>query len=103
MKKNSQLSRQDNSLVLQGRLTYQTVNDIFRHFKHELEAGIDKLDCGAVGECDSSAVSFLLACHRLAGKRDINLEISGLSEQILSLARLYEVDNLLVPKPAGKP
>jgi len=40
-------------------------------------------------------ISLLLACRRLAGSRAMDLSITGMGEQMLSLARLYGVESLL--------
>ncbi|OGT84034.1 MAG: hypothetical protein A3G96_00140, partial [Gammaproteobacteria bacterium RIFCSPLOWO2_12_FULL_52_10] len=64
-------------------------------FKRELVPGIEYLDCSKIQECDSTAISFLLACLRMATKLNIRLHIKGMNQQLLSLAKLYEVENML--------
>jgi ABC-type transporter Mla MlaB component len=95
MNESAQLVRSNHDLMLQGRVNTKTVNGLFKSFKHELSPEIDSLDCSGVDTCDSSAIGLLLACVRLAHKRDINISIKGLGQQILSLARLYEVETML--------
>jgi anti-anti-sigma factor len=90
-----QMVRNKDVLTLQGRINFQTVPHLYKQFRDELVPGINTLDCSKVEQCDSSAISLLLAGLRLAHHQDINLRIHGMNEQLLSLARLYDVESIL--------
>lgn len=95
MNDNSQLVREGEVLYLQGRLDFQSANRLYRLLKQELNHDIHVMDCSRVEQCDSSAIGLLLAGCRLAEKRNIQVEIRGMNEQMRSLARLYEVEQVL--------
>ncbi len=97
----NQLVREGEILYLQGQINFQTVTEIYRLFTQELASGITTLDCSKVEQCDSSAISLLLAGRRLALGRKIRLQIRGMNEQLLSLARLYEVETVLQAAELG--
>lgn len=60
-----------------------------------IRAGDASFDLSAVQTCDSSALAVLLAWQReaIAAKRSI--ELSGVPEDMLSLATVYGVDSVL--------
>jgi anti-anti-sigma factor len=95
MNNNVQIISKDDVLTLQGRINFQTVPQLYKQFRLELVPGINALDCSKVEQCDSSAISLLLAGLRLAHQQHINLRIQGMNEQLHSLARLYEVESIL--------
>jgi ABC-type transporter Mla MlaB component len=99
MNNSPQMIRNGEMLSLQGRINFQTVPGLYKLFNLELVPGINTLDCSKVEQCDSSAISLLLAGLRLAHQQHIHLQIQGMNEQLLSLARLYEVEALLQPVP----
>ena len=96
MNENGQLNRNGEVLNLHGRINFQTVNSLYKLLKHELVPGVTRIDCSKVQHCDSSAISLLLASLRLAQDHQIKLQIQGMNEQILSLARMYDVDSILL-------
>lgn len=86
------ISRDGEALFLQGKVGFHTANDIYRAIRQELVTpGITTLDCTRVEQCDSSAIGLLLAALRLADKQGLRLQVRGLTAQMQSLARLYEV------------
>ena len=87
------------TLQLQGTVNFHSVASLYEEFKQTLVPGVNHLDCQGIRESDSSAISLLLACRRLALEREINLGIVGMGDQLLSLARLYEVEELLIWQP----
>ncbi len=68
-----------------------------------IRGGDVSFDLSAVRTCDSSALAVLLAWQReaLAAKRSI--ELSGVPEDMLSLATVYGVDNVLPISDAARP
>ena len=96
MSGSGKLVRGDNgSLRLQGVVNFHSVVPLYEEFERLLAPEVNSLDCRGILRCDSSAVSMLLACRRLAQQREIDLRIEGMGEQLLSLAKLYEVEKLL--------
>ena len=103
MAESPRLERRGNTLRLQGRINVNTVPGLYQDFKRELEAGVEALDCSGLEDCDSAGVALLLACTRLARRRGASLPIRCGNEQVLSLARLYEVESLLRLENAASP
>ena len=95
MNETAKFVRNNQVLQLQGRVNIKTVNGLFRTFRRELVPGIEDLDCSGIQECDSTVISLLLACLRMARKHNISLHIKGMNQQLLSLARLYDVETML--------
>ena len=91
----TRLIRDGETLHLQGKINFQTVTALYKMVTLELVSGVTTLDCIKVEQCDSSAISLLLAGRRLALDRQINLQIRGMNNQILSLAGLYDVEKVL--------
>ena len=85
----------DTTLQLQGAVTFESAAPLFREARRLLVPGIKNLDCRGIRGFDSSALSLLLACRRLASSRAMDISITGMGEQMLSLARLYGVEQLL--------
>lgn len=90
------LVREGNALYLQGKVGFETVNGLYLAFRNELSQGINTIDCTRVIQCDSSAISLLLAGLSLARNQQVRLQIRGMNDQMRSLARLYDVESLLV-------
>jgi phospholipid transport system transporter-binding protein len=60
-----------------------------------IRAGDALVDFSAVQRCDSAAVAFALECLRSARAAGVDLRFAGLPPDLLSLARLYGVEELL--------
>ena len=60
-----------------------------------IEAGDSSFDLSAVRTCDSSALVVLLAWQRTALAAGRSIEVSGVPADMLSLATVYGVDNIL--------
>ena len=60
-----------------------------------IQAGDASFDLSAVRTCDSSALVVLLAWQRTALAAGHTLEVSGAPADMLSLATVYGVDNIL--------
>jgi len=82
-------------MVLQGHLNMETVPAWYATGLQRL-AGEDLLvDFSRVESVDSAALGMLLGWVRAAQRGKSELLVTGLPEDLLSLARLYGVDNLL--------
>ena len=87
--------REGDRLVLSGRLTMTTVPALYEQGLQYL-AGEDLLvDFSKVEAVDSAAVSMLLCWTRAAQVQKRNLRVTGLPEDLLSLANLYGVADIL--------
>ena len=85
----------DGRMVLDGRLTIATVPALFETGLQHLASSDLLVDFSAVEAVDSAAISLLLGWLRAAQRNGHSLRVSGLPEDLLSLAHLYGVDELL--------
>ncbi len=76
---------------LEGDLTLAQATRMLALCKASLEQGVRVLDLSRVGHMDSSAISLILSLRRFAQARGHDIQIRALSEDLLSLARLYGV------------
>lgn len=88
-------SFKDGVLALSGPLTMKTVPALLPAGVTHLEAGDLLVDLSGVKLVDSAAVSLLLGWLRAAQRQQRQLRLTGMPEDLLSLARLYGVDRLL--------
>ncbi|HUW25494.1 MAG TPA: STAS domain-containing protein [Gallionella sp.] len=94
------IEREDGRLVVRGRLTIATVPALFEAGLQYL-AGEDLLvDFSQVEAVDSAAVSMLLGWLRAAQRSRHTLRVTSLPEDLLSLAHLYGVADLLPQQSA---
>ena len=89
------ISREDGRLVLRGRLTIATVPAIFETGLQHLTSEDLLVDFSQVEAVDSAAVSMLLGWLRGAQRNQRELRVTGLPDDLLSLAHLYGVADLL--------
>jgi phospholipid transport system transporter-binding protein len=89
------ISRRDDTLLVSGRLTMDTANALFDIDLHPQVGASLEIDFGQVEAVDSAAVSLLLCWLRRAQHDNIALVFSRLPDNLLSLARLYGVAELL--------
>jgi phospholipid transport system transporter-binding protein len=82
-------------MVMQGSLTIETVPEIFAIGLQHLASEDFQVDFSQVDSVDSAAVSMLLGWTRAAQRIQHDLRVKGLPEDLLSLARLYGVAELL--------
>jgi phospholipid transport system transporter-binding protein len=82
-------------MVVQGSLTLATVPALFETGLRHLATEDFQVDFSQVDSVDSTAVSMLLGWTRAAQRVQHELRVKGLPENLLSLARLYGVDDLL--------
>ena len=89
------ITREDGRLVVRGRLTIATVPALFEAGLQHLTSEDLLVDLSQVEAVDSAAVSMLLGWLRAAQHSQHVLRITGLPEDLLSLAHLYGVSELL--------
>ena len=82
-------------MVMQGNLDMKTVPALFAIGLKHLASEDLHVDFSRVEAVDSAAVSMLLGWARAAQRSQRALHLVGLPDDLLSLARLYGVDDLL--------
>ncbi len=89
------ITRDGDNLQLTGPLTLQTVKAVF---DEGLQAGAKSrlvVDLSRVEAVDSSAVSLMLAWLREAQRSNVTLCFSNSPDNLMSLARMYGVADML--------
>lgn len=94
------IRREGERLIVQGRLTIATVPALFETGLQHLTSENLLVDFSEVEAVDSAAVSLLLGWARAAKRNQHDLRVSGLPADLLSLARLYGVSDLLPQQSA---
>ena len=89
------ITREDGRLVIRGRLTIATVPALFETGLQHLASEDLLVDFSQVEAVDSAAVSMLLGWLRAAQRSQRTLRVTGIPEDLLSLADLYGVTELL--------
>ena len=87
-------------VVVNGKLTMETVPAMFESGIQHLAREELRVDFSQVEAVDSAAVSMLLGWTRAAQRSQRKLRVKALPADLLSLARLYGVAELL-PKSSG--
>lgn len=94
------IAREDDRLVVRGRLNIATVPALFETGLQHLASEDLLVDFSQVEAVDSAAVSMLLGWLRAAQRSQRTLRVAGLPDDLLSLARLYGVAELLPQQSA---
>jgi phospholipid transport system transporter-binding protein len=89
------IKREGEWMLVQGSLNIETVPALFETGLQHLAGEDFQVDFSQVASVDSAAVSMLLGWARAAQRVQHNLRVKGLPENLLSLARLYGVAELL--------
>ncbi len=92
--------REDGWLEVDGHLTMETVPALFESGLQRLAGEDLQVDFSKVESVDSAAVSMLLGWSRAAQRNQRALRVKSLPKDLLSLARLYGVDELLPQQAA---
>ena len=95
----------DETLALDGALSFETLPDVLRA-SEEYASRTDlpdrlTIDFAGVDAIDSSAVALLLEWRRQALARGKKLEFVNLPSNLLALATLYGVEDLIQPRAAA--
>ena len=96
------IKREGDLMEVQGPLTTETVPAIFAIGLQQLSSENLRVDFSRVDAVDSAAVSLLLGWARAACRYQHGLRVSGLPDDLQSLARLYGVVELL-PQQSHNP
>lgn len=76
-------------------LTFASARDALAAGLSRIADGAREVDCAHLAHFDSAALAVLLAWRRAARERGGALEIFNLPSQLVSLAHVYGVDELL--------
>ena len=89
------ITRDGDCLQVSGRLTMETVAALYNTGLKANENGALVIDMARVEEVDSAAVSLLLSWLRRAQSNQVALSFEHIPDNLMSLARLYGVADLL--------
>ncbi len=89
------ITRNGDSLQLSGPLTLDTVKALFDGGLQAAGKSRLAVDFSRVEAVDSSAVSLMLAWVREAQRSNVDLCFSNIPDNLMSLARLYGVADML--------
>lgn len=89
------ITKEGDRLMLSGKLTMATVPALYKTGLQFLGSEDLLIDFAKVEAVDSAAVSMLLGWSRAAQKQQRSLRIENLPEDLLSLANLYGVAEML--------
>lgn len=82
-------------LLLEDDLTLEHAARLLRQGSEEIANGVRVVDFAQAGKVDSSALSLMLAWRRRARAGGFTLEYRNLPDSLMSLAKLYGVDELI--------
>jgi phospholipid transport system transporter-binding protein len=89
------ITRDGDRLQVSGRLTMETVAALFGTGLQGNEDGALVIDLARVEAVDSAAVGLLLSWLRRAQRDQVAISFANVPDNLLSLARLYGVAELL--------
>jgi phospholipid transport system transporter-binding protein len=85
----------NNRLQVSGNVTMDNVNTLFGVGVKAIQGGSVEVDFAQVEKMDSSAVSLMLVWLREAQRNKTKLRFLNVPDNLLSLAKLYGVADLL--------
>lgn len=91
----AQIQQQGHRWLIGGDITINQVEQLLAESRKLNMPGTLELDLSAVAEVDSVALSLIFEWLRLAQTNKVNLTVTGLPANLLSLATLYGVLELL--------
>ena len=92
------ITRTGDCLHVSGAVTMDTVNALFKQglgLSRDIAVGAITVDFSQLEKVDSSAVSLMLTWLREAQKSNAALHFSNVPKNLISLAKLYGVAELL--------
>jgi phospholipid transport system transporter-binding protein len=97
----SSLSRRDDgTYVIRGELSFTTVSPLLKHSGELFEGGRNPItvDLDGVTRADSAGLSLLIEWWRKARSQGLDIQYVNLPEQMLAMAKLGGLDELLPVK-----
>jgi phospholipid transport system transporter-binding protein len=87
-----------------GVLDASTAGEVLRQSEERFgETGPLHVDLGGVGDSDSAGLALLIEWVRCARKRQRDIRFENVPAQINALAKISEVEDLLVSAPGSHP
>ena len=79
-----------------GPMTFETVTSLLQQGAAAFgQSGPIEIDLAQVGESDSAGLALLIEWKRLAREKHSSITFAGMPPQLMALARISEVDELL--------
>ncbi len=100
MSKATLTAESDGRYRVSGVLDAATAPQLLRESEERFPSGADidlRIDLSGVQESDSAGLALLLEWLRIARKRKQNVRFANVPNQIAALARISEVEELIVP------
>jgi len=91
----AQIQQQGHRWIIGGDITINQVERLLAESRKLSMPGTLELDLSQVAEVDSVALSLIFEWLRLAQANKVNLTVTGLPDNLVSLATLYGVLELL--------
>ncbi|HSI95860.1 MAG: lipid asymmetry maintenance protein MlaB [Methylophilaceae bacterium] len=91
----SLIETQGNTLRISGAMTLENVNALLEESNAAFTAENLEMDLAGVSEVDSTAVSLMFEWLRQAHKRNISLTFVNLPSNLVNMATLYGVLDLI--------
>lgn len=91
----SLIDTQGNTLRISGAMTLENVNALLEESNAAFTAENLEMDLAGVSEVDSTAVSLMFEWLRQAHKRNISLTFVNLPSNLVNMATLYGVLDLI--------
>ena len=89
------MRRDGTRAVVSGPATLANVRSLLEEGREQLKSGVRTVDLAGVTELDSSLLAVLLAWQREARAANLTLAVEGLPEGLVTIARLYGVEEIL--------
>ncbi len=91
----SSLSKDNNTLRLQGEVTFNTLTGLIAQLEKMLTGEVVEFNCSEVTKADSSTIALLLYALQLAHQNKSTLKIVAATDNIKKLLKLYGLEELL--------
>ncbi|WP_367680348.1 lipid asymmetry maintenance protein MlaB [Candidatus Fukatsuia anoeciicola] len=85
---------QQNILLLRGNLNHKTLLPLWQQ-SHTLLVGINFIDVTQLQRVDSSGLALLVHLQQRSYQHGTTLTISGISEQLKTLIKLYNLQQII--------
>jgi phospholipid transport system transporter-binding protein len=91
----SSLLIDNNTLRLQGEVTFNTLTGLIAQLEKMLTVEVVEFNCSEVTKADSSIIALLLYALQLAHQNKSTLKIVAVTDAIKKLLKLYGLEDLL--------
>ncbi len=94
------LTRQGDSLMLEGPVTFDTVPSLVEAVAEHIRGGAGTIDFSNVTEVDSSAVALALEWLRRGAEAKVEVRFLHVPKSMQNLSKLYGVSEIVVSASA---